>query len=81
MPGRITQTRARHVLLRTSPQLSALRWPRAGWASTAQQIESGARSFEDIARQFTAKTARPSAGGDLGWAGPWRDGARVRAPR
>ncbi len=66
--ARITQTRARHVLLRTSPQLSADVATRR-LVDYKRQIESKARSFEDIARQFS-EDGSAANGGDLGWAGP-----------
>lgn len=66
--GRVTQTRVRHVLLRTSPQLSAEVASRR-LAEYRRQIESGARSFEDIARQHS-EDGSSAAGGDLGWAAP-----------
>jgi peptidyl-prolyl cis-trans isomerase SurA len=68
VPGRITQTRARHVLLRTSPQLSAEVATRR-LAEYRKQIESGSRSFEDIAKQYS-EDGSAAAGGDLGWASP-----------
>ena len=67
-PGRVVQTRARHVLLRTSPQLTAEVAARR-LADYRKQIESGARTFEDIARQFS-EDGSATAGGDLGWSSP-----------
>jgi peptidyl-prolyl cis-trans isomerase SurA len=66
--GRITQTRARHVLLRTSPQLSAEVASRRLTEYRAQ-IESGKKSFEDIARQYS-EDGSAAGGGDLGWSAP-----------
>ncbi len=69
-PGdlRVTQTRARHILLRTSPQLTAEVAARR-LADYRRQIESGARTFEDLARQFS-EDGSASSGGELGWANP-----------
>ncbi|HRD98295.1 MAG TPA: peptidylprolyl isomerase [Rubrivivax sp.] len=66
--GRVTQTRARHVLLRTSPQLSEEVAVRR-LAEYRRQIESGSKTFEEIARQFS-EDGSAAAGGDLGWAAP-----------
>jgi peptidyl-prolyl cis-trans isomerase SurA len=66
--GRITQTRARHVLLRTSPQLNAEVAARR-LAEYRKQIESGSRSFEDIAKQYS-EDGSAATGGDLGWSSP-----------
>jgi peptidyl-prolyl cis-trans isomerase SurA len=68
VPGRVTQTRARHVLLRTSPQLSAEVAARR-LAEYRQQIESGTKTFEEVARQYSEDGSAPS-GGELGWASP-----------
>ncbi len=65
---RVTQTHARHVLLRTSPQLSAEAASRR-MQDYRQQIESGARSFDDVARQ-NSDDVTAGQGGDLGWVGP-----------
>jgi peptidyl-prolyl cis-trans isomerase SurA len=65
---RVTETRARHVLLRPSPQLPAELAARR-LADYKRQIESGERNFEDIARQFS-EDGSAAGGGDLGWAGP-----------
>ena len=64
----VTQTRARHVLLRTSPQLNA-EVASKRLSEYRQQIESGRRGFEDVARQFSEDGSAP-AGGDLGWSAP-----------
>jgi peptidyl-prolyl cis-trans isomerase SurA len=67
-PFRITQTRARHILLRTSDRaqtqgvvqrLDELR----------RQIEGGKRKFDDVAREVSEDGSAPG-GGDLGWASP-----------
>ena len=65
---RVTQTRARHILLRTSPQLSAEVAARR-LADFRRQIEAGSRSFEDLARQYSEDGSAQS-GGELGWSGP-----------
>ena len=65
---RVTQTRARHVLLRTSPQLNAETATRR-LAEYKRQISTGARQFDDIARQFS-EDGSAAAGGDLGFASP-----------
>lgn len=64
----ITQTRARHILLRTSPQLSQEAAVRR-LAEFKQQIASGAKGFEQLARENSQDGSAPQ-GGELGWASP-----------
>ncbi len=69
MPGTaITQTRARHILLRTSAQLSEAAAV-ARLAGYRQQIASGQATFENLARE-NSQDGSASQGGDLGWANP-----------
>ena len=65
---RVTQTRARHILLRPSPQLSA-QAVQARLADFKRQIDAGTRRFEDLAREHSLDGSA-AAGGDLGWAAP-----------
>lgn len=65
---RITQTRARHILLRPSAQLTAEAAQRR-LAGFRQQIESGRATFEALARE-NSEDGSASAGGDLGWTSP-----------
>lgn len=64
----VTQTRARHILLRTSAQLSQADAV-ARLAGYRQQIASGQANFEALAREHS-QDGSASQGGDLGWAGP-----------
>lgn len=65
---RIQQTRARHILLRPSAQLSAEAAQRR-LAGFKQQIESGRASFEALARD-NSEDGSAAQGGDLGWSNP-----------
>jgi peptidyl-prolyl cis-trans isomerase SurA len=66
--AQVTQTRARHILLRPSSRLTA-EAAQTRLAGYRRQIESGARSFEDMAREFS-EDGSATQGGDLGWASP-----------
>ncbi len=65
---RITQTRSRHILLRTSERLTAEVAARR-LTEFKRQIETKAAGFEDLARQHS-EDGSAAAGGDLGWAAP-----------
>jgi peptidyl-prolyl cis-trans isomerase SurA len=64
----VTQTLARHILLRPGPQLGQ-ETAVARLAEMRRQIQSGQARFEDLARQVS-QDGSASAGGNLGWAGP-----------
>jgi peptidyl-prolyl cis-trans isomerase SurA len=65
---KVTQTRARHILLRPSAQLS-VETASQRLLEARRQIESGARTFEAVARQMSEDGSAPQ-GGDLGWVSP-----------
>jgi peptidyl-prolyl cis-trans isomerase SurA len=65
---RVTQTRARHILLRTSAQASAQDAARR-LEDLRRQIEGGQRRFEDVAREVS-EDGSAANGGELGWASP-----------
>lgn len=62
------QTHARHILLRTSPQLSQEAAAQR-LAEIKSRIISGAVSFDEAARE-NSEDASAAAGGDLGWVSP-----------
>jgi peptidyl-prolyl cis-trans isomerase SurA len=64
----ITQTRARHILLRVSPQLTA-ETALQRLAEYKRQVERGEAGFAQLAREFSEDGSAPQ-GGDLGWASP-----------
>jgi len=63
----ITQTRARHILLRLSNELSEVA-ARNRLLTYKQRIQAGS-DFADLARQFS-QDGSAQTGGDLGWASP-----------
>ena len=63
----ITQTRARHILLRLSNELSEIA-ARNRLLTYKQRIQAGS-DFADLARQFS-QDGSAQTGGDLGWASP-----------
>jgi len=65
---RVQQTRARHILLRSSAQASVQDAGRR-LLDLKRQIESGQRRFADVAREVS-EDGSAAAGGDLGWASP-----------
>ena len=64
----VTQTRARHILLRLSPQLSRDAVVRR-LQEFKRQIESGRQSFEQLAKE-NSEDGSAAQGGELGWASP-----------
>ncbi len=64
----VQQTHARHILLRTSAQLP-LEAAKRRIAAIKQSILSGAKSFEQAARE-NSEDASAGLGGDLGWVSP-----------
>lgn len=64
----VPQTRARHILLRVSPQESQAQ-AFARLSDTRARIMAGSTSFELAARELS-QDGSASQGGDLGWANP-----------
>jgi peptidyl-prolyl cis-trans isomerase SurA len=64
----VTQTRARHILLRPTPQLST-EAAVARLNGYRQQILSGQANFQALAREHS-QDGSAREGGDLGWAAP-----------
>ncbi|MDY0744561.1 peptidylprolyl isomerase [Paucibacter sp. R3-3] len=64
----ITQTHARHILLRPSAQLT-MEVAARRLMEYKRQIESGEATFEQIAKQYS-EDGSAEAGGDLGWVSP-----------
>lgn len=64
----ITQTRARHILLKPSPALSQAQ-ATAKLGEFKQQIEAGQANFAQLARA-NSEDGSAAQGGELGWASP-----------
>jgi peptidyl-prolyl cis-trans isomerase SurA len=65
---KVTQTRARHILIKPTPQLSTEQVTTL-LTEYRRRILAGQRSFEDMARSFSEDSSA-AQGGDLGWAAP-----------
>jgi peptidyl-prolyl cis-trans isomerase SurA len=68
LPATVSQTRARHILLRPGGKLSQDA-ARAQLTSYKKQVETGLAKFEDLARA-NSQDGSAEQGGDLGWANP-----------
>ena len=64
----VVQTRARHILLRTGPNLTQAQ-ALERLAAVRKRIQSGATSFAAAAREMS-QDGSAEQGGDLGWANP-----------
>ena len=67
-PYKVTQTRARHILMRATDATQAAQVGRR-LETLRTQIERGERRFEDVAREVS-EDGSAAGGGDLGWASP-----------
>lgn len=67
-PYRVTQTRARHILLRATDPTQVQQVGRR-LETLRAQIQSGQRKFDDVAREIS-EDGSASGGGDLGWVSP-----------
>jgi peptidyl-prolyl cis-trans isomerase SurA len=64
----VVQTRARHILLRTGPQVTQAA-ALARLADYKQRIVTGKADFQTLAREFS-QDGSAAQGGDLGWSTP-----------
>ncbi|MBP6717557.1 MAG: peptidylprolyl isomerase [Rhodoferax sp.] len=64
----VTQSRARHILLRLSPQLTEAQ-ALAKLSGFKRDVVAGKANFANLAREFS-QDGSAAKGGDLGWASP-----------
>lgn len=67
-PTEVVQTRARHILIKTSTVMSD-EMARQRLEQVRQRLVSGGAKFEDMARQYSQDATAPQ-GGELGWLNP-----------
>nr|WP_236844162.1 peptidylprolyl isomerase [Bordetella sp. 02P26C-1] len=67
-PVQVTQTRARHILIKTSAVMSDDQ-ARQRLQQIRQRVVNGGAKFADMARQYSEDSSAPQ-GGDLGWVNP-----------
>ncbi|KGD98989.1 molecular chaperone SurA [Achromobacter sp. RTa] len=67
-PVEVVQTRARHILIKTSTVMSD-ELARQRLEQVRQRLVSGGAKFEDMARQYSQDATAPQ-GGELGWLNP-----------
>jgi len=67
-PMPVTQTHARHILIKTSAVMSDDQ-ARQRLTQLRQRVVQGGEDFADLARRFSADASAPQ-GGDLGWLNP-----------
>ncbi|AUA54913.1 Peptidyl-prolyl cis-trans isomerase surA [Achromobacter spanius] len=67
-PTEVMQTRARHILIKTSTVMSD-ESARQRLEQVRQRLVSGGAKFEDMARQYSQDSNAPQ-GGELGWLNP-----------
>jgi len=67
-PMPVTQTHARHILIKTSSVMSDDQ-ARTRLEQLRQRIVQGGESFADLARRYSNDSSAPQ-GGDLGWVNP-----------
>lgn len=65
----ITQTRARHILIKPS-ELTSEADAKARLRQIRERVEQGGARFEDLARQYSEDLGSGAKGGDLGWVNP-----------